>query len=144
MKYKVSIVVVAIVAGIAFMVISSISKDTKKFYQLTELAEIIKKDKHSISDKYLIVLGNVKEGSVKKNGIQADFTIEMADDRMKVHHNGKNLLPDTFQAGAQVTVEGKYDLANDEFVSDKVMAKCASKYQSGQTMTKKAYSKQDK
>ena len=144
MKYKVSIVVIAFVAGIAFMVISSISKDSKKFYQLSELQEIIRNDKHSLTDKYLIVLGNVKEGSVKKSGIQADFIIEMGDANMKVHHNGKNLLPDTFQAGAQVTVEGKYDVNTDEFESDKVMAKCASKYQSGQTMTKKAYSAQDK
>lgn len=133
MKLKISIVVIAIIAGVAFLVGSSINKDAKKFYQLTEFQEALKEDLKNVDDKYLIVLGNVKEGSIKKQGVEADFTIEMGDDILNVHHNGKNLLPDTFQAGAQVTIEGKYDGQKSIFVSDKVMAKCASKYQSGST-----------
>jgi len=135
MKLKISIAVLAVIAGVAFLAISSINKDARKFYQLTEFVETLKENPDAISGKYLIVLGNVKEGSIKKKGIQADFIIEMSDDAMNVHHNGKNLIPDTFQAGAQVTVEGKYDFEKKEFVSDKIMAKCASKYQSGNGMT---------
>ena len=131
MKLKVSIVVIALIAGVAFLVGSSIQKDARKFYQLTEFQEDLKKDPLVMGDKYLIILGNVKEGSIRKNGILADFIMEMDGESLKVHHNGKNLLPDTFQAGAQVTVEGIYDSQKNEFVSDKVMAKCASKYQSG-------------
>jgi cytochrome c-type biogenesis protein CcmE len=139
MKLKVSIAVIALIAGVVFMAGSSINKDAKKFYQLTEFQEALTNDSKSLSDKYLIVLGNVKEGSISKSGIQADFIMEMGDSSLKVHHNGKNLLPDTFQSGAQVTVEGKYDSVKNEFISDKVMAKCASKYQSGtpQGMTAK-------
>lgn len=137
-------VVVALVGGVAFMAISSINKDTKKFYQLTEFQEALKKDKAALSEKYLIVLGNVKEGSIKRNGVEADFTMEMAGDALRVHHNGKNLIPDTFQAGAQVTVEGRYDTNKNEFISDKVMAKCASTYKSGQTTPKNENSKKDK
>jgi cytochrome c-type biogenesis protein CcmE len=58
--------------------------------------------------------------------------MQMDGSSLPVHHNGKNLLPDTFQDGAQVTVEGKYDSVQKKFVSEKVMAKCASKYESGQ------------
>lgn len=131
MKLKISIVVIALIGGVAFLVGSSIQKDAKKFYQLTEFQEALKTGGQNLNDKYLVVLGNVKEGSIQKNGIQADFTMEMADSTLKVHHNGKNLLPDTFQSGAQVTVEGRYDASTNVFTSDKVMAKCASKYQSG-------------
>jgi len=131
MKWKITLVVSTLIAGVAFLVGSSITKDAKKFYQLSEFREALKTDAKSIDGKYLIVLGNVKEGSIQKNGIQADFIMEMDDSSLKVHHNGKNLLPDTFQSGAQVTIEGRYNVATGEFTSDKVMAKCASKYQSG-------------
>jgi len=133
MKIKISIVVIALLAGIGFLAISSVKKETRKFYQLNEFQDALKKDEHVFNDKFLIVLGNVKEGTIKKSGIQADFTMEMNEVSLKVHHNGKNLLPDTFQDGAQVTVEGKYNSEKKEFVSEKVMAKCASTYSSGQT-----------
>ncbi|MDH4201080.1 MAG: cytochrome c maturation protein CcmE [Spirochaetia bacterium] len=130
MKLKISIVVIALAAGIAFMALSSINKDARKFFQVNEFQEELKKNP-DIADKNLILLGNVKEGSIRKSGIEADFVMELKGESLTVHHNGRNILPDGFLDGAQITVEGKYDNQKNIFVSDKVMAKCASKYQAG-------------
>jgi cytochrome c-type biogenesis protein CcmE len=136
MKIKITIVIVAIAGAVAFMAGSSIKKDARKFYQLNELHDAVKTNPDEVNSKYLVVLGNVKEGTIRKNGVQADFIMKMGDVEMSVHHNGKNLLPDTFQDGAQVTIEGKYIATDNKFESDKVMAKCASKYQTGAELAK--------
>ncbi len=49
------------------------------------------------------------------------------DANLKVEYKGN--LPETFQAGRQVVVEGTYDQARSVFVARNLIAKCSSKYQ---------------
>lgn len=132
MKLKVSIAVIAIVGGVAFMAVSSIRKDSTNRYPLDSFEQELKSNPDKVVNKNLIVMGNVKENTIVKKGIEADFEIELKGADMKVHHTGKNLLPDGFVDGAPITIEGKYDPEKNTFMSDTVTAKCASKYVPGQ------------
>ncbi|MCB1178535.1 MAG: cytochrome c maturation protein CcmE [Leptospiraceae bacterium] len=82
-------------------------------------------------DKYsgenLRVRGNVKIGSVVREGREAKFILELNEKEIPVHFTGKNLLPDAFKEGVKARVDGK--LKNGILVSDHVEAKCASKYE---------------
>lgn len=99
---------------------------------------------NSFKGQYLTIYGKVKEGTIQKKGIQADFKIEDAGKELAVFFTGKTLLPDTFKDGADAAIEGKYDYEKKVFQADKVMAKCASKYEnpeSGTTM--RGYKRKD-
>ena len=130
MRMKIIIAIVLIVGGFGFLIISSSSEESHPHYQLPEFFQKISNNRNALEGKFMTVYGNVKEGSIKKDGIKADFTIIDGDKELNVFFTGKTLLPDTFKAGAQASVDGIYDAPKNRFVADKVMAKCASKYNS--------------
>ena len=76
----------------------------------------------------LRVRGNVKVGSLVREGREAKFTLEFDSEEILVHFAGKSLLPDAFKEGIKARVDGKYK--NGVLVADRVEAKCASKYES--------------
>lgn len=66
----------------------------------------------------------------------ADFAIEKLDARFNLLGKSKRLnvvyhgvIPDMFQAGRDVVVEGQFDPASHNFKADVLMTKCASKYE---------------
>lgn len=82
-------------------------------------------------DKYsgdnLRVRGNVKLGSVIREGREARFVLELNDKEIPVHFTGKSLLPDAFKEGVKARVDGQFK--SGVLVADHVEAKCASKYE---------------
>ena len=130
MRTKIIVAILLIAGGFGFLIISSSSEESHPHYQLDEFYSRLQEGKNTLDGKYMTVYGNVKEGTIKKDGIKADFTIIQKGHELKVFFNGKTLLPDTFKDGAQAAVDGIYNSNKNTFIADKVMAKCASKYDS--------------
>lgn len=78
-------------------------------------------------DENLRVRGNVKIGSVLREGREARFTLELNNKEIPVFFTGKTLLPDAFKEGVKARVDGKF--VDGVLVADHVEAKCASKYE---------------
>ena len=131
MKNK-TIIVVAIcliIIGFLLLAIKSTTKSSNLHLQLKEFYEQLDTNTNKLSHSTLTLYGFVKEGSLVKKGIEADFIIYNKDLELAVHANGKHLLPDTFKEGAQVSVTGKYIHDKKIFIADSVLAKCASRYE---------------
>lgn len=130
MKMKLSIVIAALVLGAGFMVMASSGESARPHFQLPEFKRLLNAEPRRVTDRYMTVYGNVKEGSIVKKGVEAEFVIEKEGHELEVYFTGKTLLPDTFKDGSEAAVDGTYRPSEGRFVADKVMAKCASKYQS--------------
>lgn len=133
MKIKIAAIVVLLFVGLGFMIVSSTESVAQPHYQLYELQNIIEESPKKIEDKFLTVYGVVKEGSIRKNGAQADFVIEQNGIEMPVFFTGKTLLPDMFKDGVETSLDGVYHADQKLFVADKALAKCGSKYEGQMT-----------
>jgi len=137
MKVKLTIVISCLAGGLLFLLFSTSSQEAHPHYMLPEFNAKLKASPTDVKGLYMTVYGNVKEGSIERTGIKADFVIEMKGHELPVHFTGKTLLPDTFKPGAEASVDGTYDAKNNVFIADKVLAKCASKYDAAAGYKKK-------
>lgn len=83
------------------------------------------------------VHGIVVPGSIKqKKGTTGDyrFVVEHEGQRLAVHYT--NLVPDTFQEGGEVVLTGQLSGDGQLFTSDEMSAKCPSKYEEEQTVSR--------
>ena len=89
------------------------------------------KELHGMGDgaysKRLRVAGSVQPGSIKRSGMNTNFTLIENDQLLNVVYNGTEPLPDTFKDNAQALAEGHFGRDN-VFYAKGVQAKCASKY----------------
>lgn len=138
MRAKLAIFFVLLAAALVILVVTSSSSAAHVHLKLGEFrTEVERSGIEKLSRRNLTLYGKVKEGSIEREGVRARFTIVDQGVEMAVEHSGKTLLPDTFQDGADAGVEGNYDPVSRVFVSHKVMAKCASRYEAaGQKQTK--------
>ncbi len=125
---KFGIPVVAIVATVVWLGVSS-TKATSEYY--VKIPELMKMDSQT-RVKRMQVEGYVKEGSIVSRGQTTTFVLmeNPAGDpgqQLQVVYHG-NDLPDTFKDHAQAVAGGA--LAVDGvFRANKLQAKCASKYE---------------
>lgn len=83
------------------------------------------------------VHGKVVEGTVRRNkNDKGDyrFVIEREGKQLPVHFT--NIPPDTFQEGGEVILTGRLAADASEFTSDQMSAKCPSKYEEEQSLSK--------
>ncbi len=81
-----------------------------------------------LRDGNLKIAGDVVAGSIDRTRPQMEFLIGGRQATLRVRYVGKEIIPDTFQAGSKVLVEGR--LAPDGvFQARHIEAKCASKYE---------------
>lgn len=143
MKGKLFLIISLLSLSVVLLALSSSQESAQPHYQLSEFKEKLKTKPASLDDTFMTVYGNVKEGSIYKQGVTANFTIIDKDkNELNVYFTGKTLLPDTFKDGAQAALDGRYNPETQTFMAEKVMAKCASKYepaQSGMKMKKASY-----
>lgn len=131
MRTKLTVFFITIAVALTVLVVTSTTSASQVHLQLAEFkAELAKGQAEKLARRNLTVYGKVKEGSIERDGVKAKFVIVDGKNELVVQHSGKNLLPDTFQDGAEAGVEGSYDAAHNIFTSHKVMAKCASRYES--------------
>lgn len=130
MRTRMAVFFVLFGAALTILVVSSSTSAAQVHLKLTEFeAELAKGNASNLVRRNLTLYGKVKEGTIEREGARAKFVIVDQGKELIVHHSGKNLLPDTFQDGAEAGVEGTYDAQHKVFTSHKVMAKCASRYE---------------
>jgi cytochrome c-type biogenesis protein CcmE len=71
--------------------------------------------------------GKVAEDDFSISSLDARFCLVGKSNRLNVAYHG--VIPDMFQAGRDVVVEGSLDPATNTFKADVLMTKCASKYE---------------
>lgn len=124
-----------IVAGLLIWLTLSGFKDSMQYF--IDVKEM-KAMGDAAYDQGLRVKGYLVPGSLETspNSLEVNFIIEEGGHEMAVHY--ANELPDTFKDGAEVLVEGKYT-REGYFDAQKLMAKCPSKYETGQEYDIKNY-----
>lgn len=112
-----------ILAAIGFLLYSGLREGSIYYYTITELKE----DSASLSGKEIKVTGQVADGSVdwELDPLTLRFTLVDQGESLPVVYHG--VVPDTFQAGREVVVCGKYD-QDGVFLADDILTKCPSKY----------------
>jgi cytochrome c-type biogenesis protein CcmE len=140
MRIKLAVFFVLFSTALAILVVTSSSSAAQVHLKLHEFrAEAERAGIEKLASRNLTLYGKVKEGSIEREGVRARFVIVDQGSELPVEHSGKTLLPDTFQDGADAGVEGNYDPVRQVFVSHKVMAKCASRYEAAGQMKQKPY-----
>ncbi len=110
--------------GVGFMMYSSLSENCTYHLNVSEAVNIPSEKLKSAR------LFGVAEGDIVKpaNGLGASFTmrdLENPKDTLYVQYKGA--LPDTFEKGAEVIVEGRME--GKVFMAKTLMTKCPSKYE---------------
>ncbi len=140
MRIKLALFFSLCAVALVVLVLTSTSTAAQVHLKLHEFeAEMAKPGGEKILRRNLTLYGKVKEGSIEREGVRARFILIDSGRELKVEHSGKNLLPDTFQDGADAGVEGTYDAQHKVFTSHKVMAKCASRYEAAGGEKAKTY-----
>ena len=102
----------ALAAGIA---LTALEDNIVFFRSPSELAA-----KPAVIGEPLRIGGLVREGSVKRDGLRADFEVTDLAHEIGVTYEG--MLPDLFREGQGVVAEGRFD-ASGRFIADTVLAK---------------------
>ena len=112
------------VAGLGYLFMTGMKGSM--IYYLT-LEELQGEKSPRIGDGVRIV-GIVKEGSVEGSALDGEIVFIMTDGEreLEVFYSGQ--VPDNFQDGAQIVVEGIYK-AKPSFTASTLLAKCPSKYE---------------
>ena len=87
----------------------------------------------------LKVSGKLKEGSIRRDGVELRFVLVEGAEELPVHYIGRDPIPDTFRddMDADVVVTGR--LTPDHvFQAERIQAKCASKYEADYSATTSA------
>ena len=112
------------VGGVGFMAWSALSEGTVYHLNVSEALEL-PADKLKAARLFGVTSGDIVKPA---NGLGADFTLmdlEQPEKGIRVHYRG--VLPDTFEQGSEVIVEGRMDGA--DFTARTLMTKCPSKYE---------------
>ena len=110
--------------GVGFMMYSALSENCTYHLNVSEAVQMPSEKLKSAR------LFGVAKGDIVKpeNGLGASFTmhdLEHPSDTVYVQYKGA--LPDTFEKGAEVIVEGRME--GKTFVAKTLMTKCPSKYE---------------
>lgn len=118
----------AVVIGvITYLMISGLSQHTVYYVEVSELLE----NPAKFETKGARLSGDVVENTVVKDNmdkklLQFDIT-DSAGSVMSVEYKG--VVPDAFEEGVTVILEGNYDSSKKVFYAKTLMAKCPSKYE---------------
>ncbi len=112
-----------VVAALGYMIFSAMQGGSEYFMTAGELK--------AMGDKALgqpVKLGGrVEEGSVQWDKGHTSLSFSLTDGSQSLPVSYSGVVPDTFQPGADVILEGKL-AAGGQFQATTMMAKCASKY----------------
>jgi cytochrome c-type biogenesis protein CcmE len=122
-QWKFGILIAAILGTLGWLAVGGVN-ETSTYYKT--VAEV--KSMENAHSKRLRVVGDVKEGSIARNGREVRFILKQEASTINVVYNGIDPLPDTFKDGAQAVADGKLE-ADGTFHANKIQAKCASKYE---------------
>jgi cytochrome c-type biogenesis protein CcmE len=113
-----------IVLTLSFLAYSGYEDSKTYYYTVPELHAM----KEAAYNKPIQVSGDVIPGTIRRDGKIVDFVIGQESQTLRVRYVGKDPLPDTLIDRATAMATGKMQ-PDGVFVADKMMAKCASKYE---------------
>lgn len=116
---------VLIVGSLMWLAVGGV-KETKTYYKT--IPELQKMDATARNGR-VRVGGDVKAGSIVKNGGQVAFVLHQDGTTLNVLYTGADPLPDTFKDNSVALADGHLG-PDGVFEATKVQAKCASKYES--------------
>jgi cytochrome c-type biogenesis protein CcmE len=114
------VIVVAFVLGVVYLV----TQQGAYYRQVSELAS------GDYDGKNVQVGGRVLDGTIARDDAGVHFTIQDLSgkaDTVEVDFSGQ--MPNTFDAGVDVVVVGKYEAAQGLIAADELQTKCPSKYE---------------
>jgi cytochrome c-type biogenesis protein CcmE len=123
-KYIVAFAVVFVALG--YFIVSSVSGEKIYYKEVSELVG----DVEMAEKRGLRVSGTVTENNFSMSKFERMANFEVTDEAggvMAVVYNGE--IPDAFETGASVVLEGTYNVEQNLFTANKLMAKCPSKYE---------------
>ncbi|MCL2679473.1 MAG: cytochrome c maturation protein CcmE [Dehalococcoidia bacterium] len=112
------------VVAITVLVVGYLRTGAYSYYNISEFwAEEDLQSGQSVS------VSGILQSGYEKHGLTWYFTLTDVDtpDTLEVLYSGS--VPETFQAGQQITVEGRYDAETQTFRGTSIMVRCASKYE---------------
>ena len=115
---------VAIAGAVLYLVLANTGATAEYYMTIKQLRGC-----SSCSSRTVRVAGVVVANSIVKNEATQVVRFEISDSKttsMPVVYSG--VVPDIFQSGAQVVVEGKLS-SNGVFQADNLLTKCPSKFQ---------------
>jgi cytochrome c-type biogenesis protein CcmE len=116
-----------IVVAMAYLAYTGVQQNKSYYVTIDELqAQASKGD--AVYSKNLRVAGDVLPGSIKRDGMQVQFTLDENGKHLPVIYNGTDAPPDTFKDNAQALADGHYG-RDGVFHATGLQAKCASKYE---------------
>ncbi|MHB1161542.1 MAG: cytochrome c maturation protein CcmE [Chloroflexota bacterium] len=111
-----------LLAALGYMIYSAIASNSEYYLTVSEAYAA------SVQDTQVKVGGQVVEGSIAwdRGSNSVSFSITDGQKTMPVTYRG--VVPDSFQPGAEVILEGKLQ-QDGSFGAATLLAKCASKYE---------------
>ncbi len=115
-------------SGVGYLIFSGFQNNSLYFLHVSEaLAKKLEKGDRAR------LFGQVQPKSISKNPEEIGVVFQLADKKnpsemIKVKYNGA--VPDTFEPGVEVIVEGVMHPSHSFFSAHKLMTKCPSKYKS--------------
>ena len=122
--FKFAAIMAVIVGSLVWLAVGGVA-DTKTYYKT--IPELEKMGSQA-QDHKLRVGGEVKPGSIVKNGAETMFVLHQGVTTLNVVYAGSDPLPDTFRDNAQALADGRLG-SDGVFRANKIQAKCASKYE---------------
>lgn len=130
-KYlRFGVAIAVIVLSLGYLAYTGVQESKSYYVTIKELGTM----GDSAYTKRLRVGGNVKPGSIRQSGTNADFVLVEQDPRtpndiqtLRVSYRGTEPPPDTFKDESQALVVGEYG-RDGVFHAHEIQAKCASKY----------------
>src|SRR5271155_145388 len=115
--------ITVIVLTLSYLAYTGVEASKSYYYTIAELNKMGDK----AQTQRIRVAGTVVNGSIKRNGTAAEFTLDENGTKLNVVYKGVETPPDTFKDGSQALVEGSLG-SDGVFHANMLQAKCASKY----------------
>ena len=113
-----------VVLAISYLVYAGFTSSATYFYTVSEFRE----QGSSFNGDNVRVNGEVIAGSIEKDAGRPRITFTLAESGETLLVVYEGVVPDTFQDGADIVVEGQLN-TDGTFKAHTLMAKCASKYE---------------
>lgn len=127
------VIVTVIILGLLAILLYSATRGQNSLSYFKTVTEL--KNDTSLIGKSVRVGGEVVQGTIKKSGTTATFTISDKKNTITVKYVGNSALPATLTDKVQVIAEGVYKKEN-LVEADALVTKCPSKYENKKIETK--------
>ncbi len=117
--------------GLGYLLINGIKTNSVYFLHVSEA---LAKGTKNLQEARLFGVVDSKDIEQKKDSLGVTFHLaDPEDSKQKIIVTYEGAVPDTFQAGAEVIVEGTMEPSPSVFHAHTLMTKCPSKYKKSNT-----------